>query len=133
MQMRVQGQGTHQTGVRIRLECTMLTTPGIAVTIALSCLTSPAVDRPCLPPRQPRLRSARKCARHERQLSHAEYRRASTCGTATVVMLRLRPTSACAPLSPSPNRRPKQRRFTVTKIVALSQDLIFSIVANGWT
>ena len=49
MQMRVQGQGTHQTGVRIRLECTMLTTPGIAVTIALSCLTSPAVDRPCLP------------------------------------------------------------------------------------
>jgi hypothetical protein len=46
-------------------------------------------------------------ARHELAFSLPNSRCASTCGTATVVPLRLRPTYACAPLSRSPNRRPK--------------------------
>jgi len=46
-------------------------------------------------------------ARHELAFSLPNSRRASACGTATVVPLRLRPTYACASLSRSPNRRPK--------------------------
>jgi hypothetical protein len=54
----------------------------------------------------------KKRARHERHLFQPNDRRASACGTATVVSLRLRSCrlSASAPLSRSPNRRPKQNR-----------------------
>jgi len=52
----------------------------------------------------------RKRARHERHPQMPNDRRASACGTATVVPLRLRSRrlSASTPLSRSPNRRPKQ-------------------------
>jgi len=53
MQMRGQGPGTRQTGIRIRLKCTTLTTLGVAVTNALFCFTSPADDRPVSPTTTP--------------------------------------------------------------------------------
>jgi hypothetical protein len=57
----------------------------IAVTNALSCFTSPADGRPCLPSRPCRFRSAKKRARHERHRLPPNDRRASACGSATAL------------------------------------------------
>ena len=80
----------------------------IAVTNALSCFTSPADGRPCLPSRPRRFRSAKSAlvtsgiciSRMIGVLPPASRRRS--------LRLRSRRLSACAPLSRSPNRRPKQ-------------------------
>jgi len=66
--------------------------PAFAVTNALSCFTSPADGRPCLP--HDHAGSVPQKARSSRAASvSAEDRRASACGSATVVSLRFVPAS----------------------------------------
>jgi hypothetical protein len=93
-------------------------------------LTSPADGRPC-PPRPRRFRSAKSALVTSRFRLLPNVRRASACGTATVVSLRLR-SCVSPPVLHFPVRRTAGRSLTCLNRIRFSHNLEMPCLPMAW-